>query len=183
MSDKTNPFANEREGEAVRAVLTSSFRLATLTVRTDTDLTAQYAMLTAMHAGILLGDSLTGGYALLWELADLVDTLSAPGGAEVRTPCGHDKCAHDHAVMMAFVDAACRGELDAAMNVVKVLVKDTQRAKSTDDVEADADFEICKLYAQTLISLALNTVEAAVQQHNDEHHGGHDCGHDEPTPN
>ena len=183
MSDKTNPFVTERQAEAIQLMLTSSFRLATVTIRTDAELTAQYAMLTGMHAGMLAGDELTGGYALLWNLADMIDDLSSSSGAEVRTPCGHVKCAEDHAQQMAFVDAATRGELDSAMNVVKVVVKDAQRAASQGDHEADASFELCKLYASTLCSLAMNLVEAAQKQHNDEHHGGKDCGEADPQHN
>lgn len=98
------------------------------------------------------------GRAVLYELAALIDSITAPGATIAEPPkddgplpCGHTRADHasqfNYQVVHVFVECCVRGDLDAAMRVI-----DAVEAEASG--EAEAFNETIELGAHVLASIA-----------------------------
>lgn len=127
--NQPNPFLpNEQADVMVRAAMGDLLKMAMLTTRIDEELTQRYLALASVSISRSLGngpEDLDGLYAQFWTLALLVNsTMEENTSIGTDAPdCGHEECAKESAHQAAFVEAAARGDLDAAINVVRAVVK------------------------------------------------------------
>lgn len=144
-----NPFVTGNEYRATQVMIQSAFQLAVLTCRVDEDLTAAYLECVAFSTTQIVGDQLTGCYAMLFEIATIAHA-TAPKGLEIVSSCDHEHCAVLQGEQNAWLDAACRGDWDAATNVAKALVK------AAIAEEKDPFKTLCQFWASQLVNVAMS---------------------------
>lgn len=116
-----NPFATDEQRAELRVSLAACFNLSNLNRHDYLAATVQYLTITAYSMAQRLGDDATGAYAIMNELAIIISTKCEP--TEVAMPdCGHDACAERNAHEGAFIESASRGDIPAAMQVVRLLM-------------------------------------------------------------
>jgi hypothetical protein len=165
--NQLNPFLSSEQADLmVRSAMADLLKMAMLTTQTDEELTQRYLALASVSISRSLGngpEDLDGLYAQFWTLALLVNsTMEENASIGTDAPdCGHEECAKESAHQAAFVEAAARGDVDAAINVVRAVVK-TAHAEGVPPWQ--------KLLTQLVMIIASMATSMLEQWHHD-HHG------------
>lgn len=161
-----NPYAADPdEAAGFYELVLQLHRCLVMTVHIDAQATGKFAVMSAVGAQTATRDLVTTIKAMLWELADIVQIMTH--GKELRTEyrqCADPTHDHDHEkdrhqfgfdTMDAFFDAASRGDLQGAVNVVDAVMADGTLG------EGDPEFAATVMFANAMVSSAA-TVRRAV---------------------
>lgn len=153
-----NPYVSGPQLEALREMLSANFKLSVSVFGLDPQLTGQFAGAVCFSAQGLVKGELESASAVLFEAAEMIGLLTEPS-LEIPSDCEDPECEANHAIEAAFIEAATKGETQAAMNVVKAAIKDANRRGE------DPHGELCRLYAGSILMMAGAVRNAIIEQH------------------
>lgn len=148
-----NPYVSGPRLEGLRDMIQAHFKLSVSVVALDTDLVGQFASAVCFSAQGLVRGELESASAVLFEFSQIIAQLTEPS-SEIPSTCDTPGCEAPHAIEAAYLEASTRGDTDAAMNVVKAMIKDSNRSGD------DPHMNLCRLYAGVVLVMAEKLREA-----------------------
>lgn len=148
-----NPYVSGPQLEGLREMIQAHFKLSVSVIALDADLVGQFASAVCFSAQGLVRGDLESASAVLFEFSQIIAALTEPS-SEIPSTCGNPECTAPHAIEAAYLEASTRGDTEAAMNVVKAMIKDANRR------DEDPHMELCRLYASVIMLMAEKLREA-----------------------
>jgi hypothetical protein len=159
-----NPFISGTKRAALVQVITGHFRTVLATLPVDVEETFANSINVVLGSSRLLGDAEYTGYAMLHELAVLININAKVGAVpefdSLEAVCNHEdggdheECKLSMEMQVAFIDAARHGDFQAAQMVGTAAFRDQVERADHDEWDAAGAYGLAKLYADTIATVA-----------------------------